>query len=300
MAKIIAYDVIGEDNGANYYIDAPRDVFCTDCGSVVDRGYTPRTLHLDKCVYDLSSTYDGHDITSQKFKDFCQRWKIPDLNFVKVNEAPSLYELRPRLILAVDVERSGVEFEDRCQTCGQYESVTGPPAPYLKDLREPIETGVFRTDIEFGGLKKGPSLIVGIKTKELMENEKLRGLVSFPVEFTQTTHDVTLVPINVGKARLQEIEDLISRSDPDVEISVSPAELDGDDPIRTDLVSKGESVIVYGTRPSTKAKSEEIRKLLEAEAAVGPVTMVPHPLEREHATHYFRPNGIGIYLLDTE
>ena len=44
MLMIVAYGMWGQDNGAYYFREAPDEVFCPDCGSVIDRDYTPRTL----------------------------------------------------------------------------------------------------------------------------------------------------------------------------------------------------------------------------------------------------------------
>ena len=99
MLMIVAYALGGPDNGGYYYREAPDEVFCPECGSVIDRDYAPRTLGRVKPIYDVAVTYDNHYIVSIKFKEFCERVRIKDLDFVKVNESPLLYDFRSRLVL---------------------------------------------------------------------------------------------------------------------------------------------------------------------------------------------------------
>ena len=183
MSIILAYGVWGQDNGGYYYREAPDEVFCPDCGSVIDRDYTPRTLGRVKPIYDVASTYDNHSIVSLKFKEFCERARIKDLDFIKVNESPLVYDLRPRLVLEFDAARTKIRFENRCQTCNQFESVVGPIPGFLKGITSPIENGIYSTDIEFGsGREKNPLKIVGVKTMEHMHLEKFKGAEFIAVE----------------------------------------------------------------------------------------------------------------------
>ena len=129
-----------------------------------------------KPIYDVASTYDNHSIVSLKFKEFCERVRIKDLDFVKVNESPPLYDLRPRLVLPFDAARRETLFENYCRTCDQYESVVGAVPVFLKGITGPIDNGIYRTNIEFGsGRAKTPMIIVGVKTKERMQLEKFKG-----------------------------------------------------------------------------------------------------------------------------
>ncbi len=176
MLMIVAYGMWGQDNGAYYFREAPDEVFCPDCGSVIDRDYTPRTLGRVKPIYDVSSTYDNHRIVSLKFKEFCERVRIKNLDFVKVTESPLLYDLRPRLVLQFDATRRKTRVENYCRTCDQYEAVAGATPVFLTGITSPIEEGIYRTDIEFGsGREKNPLKIIGVKTQERMQLEKFKG-----------------------------------------------------------------------------------------------------------------------------
>lgn len=176
MYMIVAYALGGPDNGGHYFREAPDEVFCPDCGSVIDRDYTPRTLGRVKPIYDVASTYDNHYIVSLKFKEFCERARIKDLDFIKVNESPLLYDLRSRLVLPFDAARRKTRFENYCRTCDQYEAVAGATPVFLTGITHPIENGIYRTDTNFGsGREKWPMIIVGVKTKERMQLEKFKG-----------------------------------------------------------------------------------------------------------------------------
>lgn len=165
-----------------FYDGAPDSVFCKRCGDIVDRDYAPSNLNAEIMLVDMVYTRDGHLIISQKFKELVQRSAIPGVDLIRVNQTPPLYDFQPRLIIPYDVACHPPRFENCCECCGIFESVIGPRYSCLEGVDEPIEQGIYRTDLEFAsGREKHPIIIVGVQTAPLFKREKLRGLVLNPI-----------------------------------------------------------------------------------------------------------------------
>ena len=176
---LIAYEMTAEAPARfEFYDGAPASVFCPRCGDVVDHNYAPRDLGVKSLHFDMAATRDGHSIASQKFRDFCARTGIPNLDLIRVNAAPPLYDLRPRAIITYDVDCKPPVFENRCILCGSYESIVGPSYSSIKGVDFPIRKGIYRTDLVFAsGREKHPFYVVGLDTAELMKKESLRGVL---------------------------------------------------------------------------------------------------------------------------
>lgn len=167
----------------DFYEGAPDSVFCPACGDVVDQNYAPKDLKAKNIFFAAVFTSDGHDIASEKFKEFLDHIEVQDMDLIQVNEKPPLYDFQPRRIIPYDVECGPPRFENRCPTCGQYESVIGPTYSCLKGITAPIETGIYRTDLEFASNReKHPLIIAGVQTAELIKKERMRGLVLNPID----------------------------------------------------------------------------------------------------------------------
>lgn len=176
---LIAYEMTPQNLARfEFYENAPDSVFCPACRDIVDPEYVPQNLAARAVNSDMVFTRDGHDVTSQKFRDFCHRIGIPKLDLIKVNETPLLYDLRPRAVITYDVDCGPPRFENKCSQCGRYESVIGPKYSCLKGAEFPILEGIYRTDLEFAsGQEKHPIIIVGLATAELIKKERFRGIV---------------------------------------------------------------------------------------------------------------------------
>lgn len=174
--KPMAYRMSLRDIDAHFYEKAPRSVFCDQCGSVLDRTYVPAMLEIySGKPQDLGSTYDGQVICSERFKAFCETRKY-QVEFFPIKARVTIYHFRPAAILRFDTERRNTVFSKRCPRCGTYDEVIGSIPVFLRDVVEPIESGIFRTDLEFGsGAQKGPKIIVGIETRNAMVTRKFRG-----------------------------------------------------------------------------------------------------------------------------
>jgi len=175
---IRGYVISGEFNDSEMYdSEDPNLPICKKCGYKTDYEYISPYFRLTKKVYDVSVTYDGHIIVSQKFKDFCVKKKYQGLEFKELPNGKNFFSFFIRNILPFDTESTNLSFDNYCNICGNYESVTPGIPLVIKDLNSAIAKGFYATDIKFAsGNEKNSIYFVGIKTYEEMRKEKFKGI----------------------------------------------------------------------------------------------------------------------------
>ena len=180
---IIAYAISGHSNGAHYFEEASEEFFCPSCGCVIDRNYTAkRLLHLNKNLNDFTYTYDGRPIATERFKNFCEYICPTDLLFTKVNLNPDLFLINVTKELVFDSQRRKTLFEDYCNTCKQYAQIAGATPGFLKNIENPIQSGFFHTDVEFGSYKeKNTMILLGVVTMTKLTKKNFTGLEFRPI-----------------------------------------------------------------------------------------------------------------------
>jgi len=165
------------DNGGYFFADAPSDVFCPECRSVLDRSYHPKKLTVKKHL-DIGVTYDNRKICTPRFKSWLEETFPRQLAFWIVNDDPLMYFFEPLPQLRFDTERRKTEFLSRCHKCSQFREVIGATPAFLKDKGADLSEGIFRTDIEFGSREgKAPLYLVPLTFKEHVQRERFSGLV---------------------------------------------------------------------------------------------------------------------------
>lgn len=178
MAKVapLAYLISAKDIGADFYEGAPRQIFCEECNSVLDENYMPASLKLySRTLPDLGYTYDNQAVCSQRFKDFCEEEKYA-VDFWKINSVAPAFHFRPRQSLRFDAIRRQTRFLSPCSRCKGYQGVIGAKPVFLLDVTEPIQRGIFRTDLKFGSFaSKGSLIIVGIETRAELVKSRFTG-----------------------------------------------------------------------------------------------------------------------------
>jgi len=75
---------------------------CIKCGSKTDPNYVNPFFKLSKKRLDLSSTYDGYTIISEKFRDFLVSKKLIGIDFVSLPSQPKYYWLRVNRAIDID------------------------------------------------------------------------------------------------------------------------------------------------------------------------------------------------------
>jgi hypothetical protein len=179
----IGYTIIGQDNDSymcascdRVFSDMPGLNVCPDCGYRTDFAYTNPTFTLTRTKFDLSHTYDGACIVSERFREFCVRHQFESLEFRTLPRAKGLYHFFAHRVVPFDASARKTCFGALCPTCGFHESVTGATPSFLK-VSAPLPDGFSRSDLLFGSRNaKSPLIFVGTNTKELLDHECFRGI----------------------------------------------------------------------------------------------------------------------------
>jgi hypothetical protein len=161
---------------------------CETCGELTQKWKEPLSgLVIRKRKYDISITYDGVVVVSQRFKCVFEAACLLGLQFRVLPDDAVFYTIHAARVVAFDAERRKTRFIKQCPQCGRFESVVGATPVYLKpgDQIDPRE--FVRTDLEFGSQdEKHPLLLCGNDAAQSLSRAKLRGLDLIPVE--QTAH----------------------------------------------------------------------------------------------------------------
>jgi hypothetical protein len=187
------------DGEAFFFEDRSAAIFCPICGTLLARNFLPNSVRPKK-KWDICSTYENRKIVTQNFKEWCERFGFTGLQFRQVCDSPPYYHFWPSRELSFDSKRAHTQFMNRCVRCGNYESVIGASPLGLIDVSQPIDNGFFRTDLEFGSRwEKSPLIIVGIGTKELMEQEGFERIHFEPVEALSRADEIGNIPLSTDR-----------------------------------------------------------------------------------------------------
>jgi hypothetical protein len=184
---IIGYEISGYDNNSymtgnwNGFLPEIQTIIphCHECGYRVDYRFTNPYFKLRRKTLDFSSTYDGVDIVSLKFKEFCIRNEYKNLKFTKLPLVPNFFQF--------SVEENTLKYnfsfrENLCEKCGQYESVVGPSLN-IDDINEILKDGFYKSDLWFAsGNEKSPVIVIAPSTKKKLEKENFKNLCLKQIE----------------------------------------------------------------------------------------------------------------------
>ena len=175
---ILGYIISGEFNDSYMFNQGDENLpICEKCGYVTDFEYINQLFNLKLEKFDFSATYDGRIVVSEKFKFWCDRNKYGGLEFRELPNNKGYYHFLVRNVLAFDTEKVQLNYESYCDICGNYKSVTPAIPVVIKKLKEPLEDGIYCTDIHFAsGNEKSPLIIVGLETYKKMNKGNFRGI----------------------------------------------------------------------------------------------------------------------------
>ncbi len=195
-----AYCIFGPDNDSYAFCDQPRLTKnqrmhqaivpdfsgtsrhglrrCSACGGLLAKWDEPlRGLTLRKRKYDISETYDGVTVVSERFKSVYAVSGLSGLSFRQLANDAEFFAVQAVRIVLFDSERRSTRFLAFCSTCKRYASVIGATPAYIKAGCAVAANEFVRTDLEFGsGDEKGPLLICGGHAAEVLRHEKLKGV----------------------------------------------------------------------------------------------------------------------------
>jgi hypothetical protein len=151
---------------------------CEACGELLDKWHEPLAgLKIKRRKYDISCTYDGLTIVSQRFRDIVEAESLHGLVFRQLPDDPGFYAIQAKPVVKFDAVRRGTTFENQCPVCGYYEEVIGATPVYLKERETVPVRGFARTDLEFAsGDAKHPLLLCDLETGRVLKNAGLKGL----------------------------------------------------------------------------------------------------------------------------
>jgi hypothetical protein len=172
---VLGQAVFGEDNDSYMYHDAPGVKRCPGCGYHLDPTFVDPGFRLVRRGFDLSYTYDGCCIASERVKTFCERQGYPGMTFLPLPSTPGFFRLIVDRVVEFDAVRRETRFGSNCPVCGRPESVAGLTPVFLREGTV-LNEGFYRTDLEFGtGDERSPCLLVAPSTFMRVARERWRG-----------------------------------------------------------------------------------------------------------------------------
>jgi len=176
MPDPIAYVLHGHDNDSYMLQDAPNLVRCSVCGELLQRPRLVPTFKLQK-KRDVSATYDGYTIVSQRFVDEWHRNGGAGLEFVPLPEELGYFTIDANQVIEFDSVRRKTRFEKHKPCCGRFHSVAGATPAFLKSPEALSKTQAARTDVTFGsGDEKHPLIVIPLELGHALKRAKLSGL----------------------------------------------------------------------------------------------------------------------------
>jgi hypothetical protein len=157
---------------------------CVKCNELTSKWDEPLLgLVIKKRKYDISVTYDGILIVSERFKSVYTSNILSGLIFRQLPDDPRFFAVNAVRSVEFDAERRKTRFIKPCPECGRYESVVGATPVFLKVGCDVNGPEFVRTDLEFGsGDEKSPILICGPVASKALFDAKLKGMDLTPID----------------------------------------------------------------------------------------------------------------------
>ena len=168
--KVVAKSLNGYTCGYTAYKhEEDRHDCCPICHNTIFP--TPPTdFVFRKRTGDYWCTYDGFKIVSEKFKQFCELHKYPNLTFTPIRKSSGYYFFMTNEIIKMDYDRSGVKLLNKRECCDNYDVVLGNLEFRAKDETVHVKDFIARAELFMGsGNRKTPLICVGLETAKLMK-----------------------------------------------------------------------------------------------------------------------------------
>jgi len=157
------------------FLDEGSRLKCDKCQSLNSPFYFDSHLNLKKKNLDFSSTYEGANIVSEKFKRFCIGNNLENLLFTPLESADGFYHFQVLGKTAeVDIEKSKFTVGALCSICGFNTEIFGGVELFIRNKKL---SGFYTTDIIWRThFVFRPRFIVDLETTKLLKDEKFKGL----------------------------------------------------------------------------------------------------------------------------
>lgn len=174
--KTIGKIVFGEDNNSYMHLDNTLEEFCSNCGNRIEMRLNEEFI-LNKRNFDISYTYDGYLIVSEKLKEWLETSFDESLNFHHIRKDSNFYWLEVLNTLEFDVKKRKTKMIDKCSVCGNYAEVAGSTPGFICSPHKLDVPGIYRSDIFFGSLSNQFYLImIDLRTASSMSLRKFKGI----------------------------------------------------------------------------------------------------------------------------
>ena len=176
MSVPIAFVLDGHDNDSYMLQGCSNLMRCSVCGELLQRPKVVDAFRLVK-KRDVSATYDGYMVVSQRFVDEWLRIGGDGLELTSLLEEPGYFVIDASQEVGFDSERRKTRFENYRPCCGRYHSVAGATPAFVKSPKDLPPTRATRTDVIFGsGDEKHPLIIIPLELGKALKRAKLSGL----------------------------------------------------------------------------------------------------------------------------
>ncbi len=162
----------------------PHPATCPTCGRKIDLNYINPAFRVTKRRRDLTATYDGYVLVSDRFRDFCEtnNWH-QHVQFAPLPSDDDFFVFKPQRTLEFDADRRGTRFEDYCPECNKHFSVVGATPVYLRNVTAAISDDIYRSDLEFAsGHEQHPLLILGVATAQAIKAAGFQKIDLTPIQ----------------------------------------------------------------------------------------------------------------------
>ncbi len=156
--------------------NVPDSVFCPACGWKVDWQYVRPDYRLGRRKRDVSATYDGATIVSQRAREILCGHGIERMLFTQLPHDPDFFTLAPDMVVNFDSARRKTRLENLCEKCGLYAMVAGATPAFFYSLPKG-DAWIARTDLLFGSYNEHhPLIVVSDRIAQALRSARLTGL----------------------------------------------------------------------------------------------------------------------------
>ena len=175
--SVIAYKLCEEDLDAYMWHNKDtRPDCCPICHNALEKVINHDFVVTMKRA-DIGVTYDGYDIVSEKFVNFCRENNYSNLRIEPLEKCHGLYFFQPTDCFGFDFKKYGTRFYEKRKCCGSYDEIIGSPNIKAPDFKLPGDDFIMTSKYMFASYeRKFYEIIVGTVTKKKMQQYGLKGL----------------------------------------------------------------------------------------------------------------------------
>ena len=175
METVVAKDIYMPD--IEYmYDNENRPGTCPICHNTLEK-IPDIHYKVEKKRADILCTYDGFYIVTEKFKEFCNENKYPNITFIALTDSIGYYFFMPHDIYKLDYIHCKTQFLNKRECCGSHDEIIAPLIYKYPKFSTESDDFINRSEYFFGTKGcKAPLIIIGLKTQQKMKAFGLKGI----------------------------------------------------------------------------------------------------------------------------